>query len=561
MFITSLVALTPIISVLLFLVVLRMPAVKAMPISLLATALLAILYWKVPVIQVLAASLEGIIIGVSILYIVFGAILLLNTLKLSGAIDTIRNSFLGITADRRVQLIIIAWLFGAFIEGAAGFGTPAAIAAPLLVALGFPPLAAVVLALIADSSPVSFGAVGTPIIVGVNQGLQEGSEIAPIVQTYLGDMAILDYMHVIGAQVMTVDVFTGTLLPLILVVLLTKFFGENRSLKEGLKIWKFAIFAGLSFTLPALFVATFLGPEFPSIFGGLIGLMIVVPAAKKRFLLPKETWDFPKRADWLQAWIGQEYASEASQVKEKGMKKELPLLLAWVPYLLVGLFLVLTRLEVLPLKQWLLSFKISWNNILGTEIGTSLQPLYLPGTVFVLVVLITFFVHKMSSSQLAQTFSMSGRAIVGSAIALFTAVPMVRIFINSGLNNANLQSMPIELANTASGLMGGSWPLVAPLIGALGSFISGSATFSNMMFSLFQFSVADQIGVDPTIVLSMQVLGANAGNMICVLNVVAAASVVGLLGKEGTIIRMTLGPMLYYSLFSGIIGMIFAYLL
>lgn len=223
---TSLVALTPIIAVLLFLVVLRMPAVKAMPISLLATALLAVLYWKVPVIQVLAASLEGIIIGISILYIVFGAILLLNTLKLSGAIDTIRNSFLGITADRRVQLIIIAWLFGAFIEGAAGFGTPAAIAAPLLVALGFPPLAAVVLALIADSSPVSFGAVGTPIIVGVNQGLQEGSEISPVVQTYLGDMAILDYMHVIGAQVMTVDVFTGTLLPLILVVLLTKFLGK-----------------------------------------------------------------------------------------------------------------------------------------------------------------------------------------------------------------------------------------------------------------------------------------------------------------------------------------------
>jgi lactate permease len=558
---TTLVALTPIIAVLLFLVVLKMPAVKAMPISFLATAILAVLFWKVPVIQVVAASLEGIIIGVSILYIVFGAILLLNTLKLSGAIDTIRNSFLGITADRRVQLIIIAWLFGAFIEGAAGFGTPAAIAAPLLVALGFPPLAAVVLALIADSSPVSFGAVGTPIIVGVNQGLQEGSEIAPIVQPFLGDMTMLDYMHVLGAQVMTIDVIVGTFVPLILVLLLTKFFGENRSFKEGLKVWKFAIFAGFAFTLPALVVATFLGPEFPSIFGGLIGLIIVLPAAKKGFLLPKETWDFPKRADWLQAWIGQEYASEAAQVKEKGMKKELPLLVAWVPYLLVGLFLVLTRLEVLPLKQWLLSFKISWNNILGTDIGTSLQPLYLPGSVFVLVVLITFFVHKMSKSQLLETFSMSGRAIVGSAIALFTAVPMVRIFINSGLNGANLQSMPIELANTASALMGGSWPLVAPLIGALGSFISGSATFSNMMFSLFHFSVADQIGVDPTVVLSMQVLGANAGNMICVLNVVAAASVVGLLGKEGTIIRMTIGPMLYYSLFSGVIGLVLAYLL
>lgn len=557
---TTIVALTPILAVLLFLVVLRMPAIKAMPISLIATAILAIVYWQVPIIQVVAASLEGIIIGISILYIVFGAILLLNTLKLSGAIDTIRNSFLGITSDRRVQLIIIAWLFGAFIEGAAGFGTPAAIAAPLLVALGFPPLAAVVLALIADSSPVSFGAVGTPIIVGVSQGLQEGSEIAPIVQPYLSDIAILDYMHIVAAQVMRVDVFVGTLVPFILVLLLSKFFGEERSFKDGLKVWKFALFAGFSFTIPALIVATFLGPEFPSIFGGLLGLIIVVPLAKKGFLLPREKWDFPKKEDWLQTWIGQDYASEASEVKEKGMDRELSLLVAWLPYILVGFFLVLTRLEVLPFKQWLLSINISWNNILGTNISTSLQPLYLPGTVFVLVVLITFFIHQMGSSQLFNSFSMSAKGIVGSAIALFTAVPMVRIFINSGLNDANLASMPIELANTASALMGGSWPLVAPLIGALGSFISGSATFSNMMFSLFQFSVADQIAVDPTIILSLQVLGANAGNMICVLNVVAAASVVGLLGKEGTIIRMTLGPMLYYSFFSGAIGLLLAYL-
>ncbi len=556
---TTLVALTPITAVLLFLVVLRMPAIKAMPISLIATAVLAIFYWKVPFIQVLAASLEGIIIGVSILYIVFGAILLLNTLKLSGAIDTIRNSFLGITADRRVQLIIIAWLFGAFIEGAAGFGTPAAIAAPLLVALGFPALAAVVLALIADSSPVSFGAVGTPIIVGVNQGLQEGSEIAAVVTPYLDEMTMLDYMRIIGAQVMSVDIFVGTFMPLILVLLLTKFFGENRSFKDGLMVWKFALFAGLAFTLPALLVATFLGPEFPSIFGGLLGLIIVVPAAKRGFLLPKETWDFPAKADWVQAWIGQEFASQAKYVKEKGMEKQLPLLVAWIPYLLVGFLLVLTRLEILPFKQFLLSFSISWNNILGTDIGTSLQPLYLPGTVFVVVVLVTFFVHKMRAPQLVEIFSMSGRSVVGSAVALFTAVPMVRIFINSGLNDAGLLSMPIELANTASSAMGGTWPLVAPLIGALGSFVSGSATFSNMMFSLFQFSVADQIGVNPSIVVSLQVLGANAGNMICVLNVVAAASVVGLLGKEGAIIRMTLGPMLYYSLFSGVIGLLMAY--
>lgn len=121
--------------------------------------------------------------------------------------------------------------------------------------------------------------------------------------------------------------------------------------------------------------------------------------------------------------------------------------------------------------------------------------------------------------------------------------------------------MPMELANAASATLGNSWPFFSPLIGSLGSFISGSATFSNMMFTLFQFSVADQIAIDPTLIIALQILGSNAGNMICVLNVVAAASVVGLLGKEGEIIRLTFYPMLYYVFFSGALGLIYAFLI
>lgn len=557
---STLVALTPIIAVIFFLVLLRFPAVKAMPISLVITGILAFLYWKVEPIRLLASSLEGIMVGISILYIVFGAILLLNTLKISGAMDTIRNSFLGISADRRVQVIIIAWLFGAFIEGAAGFGTPAAIAAPLLVALGFPALAAVALALIANSSPVTFAAVGTPLLVGVNQGLQEGSQVATVVQNSLGQDVILeDFIAQVGIQVAQIDLLVGSFMPLIIVAILTRFFGENRSWREGLQIWKFAIFAGLSYTVPAILIATFLGPEFPSIFGGLFGLIVVVTAARKGFLLPEKPWDFAKRENWLPAWVGVDDAN-AKDVKEKGLEKQMSLLVAWTPYLLVGFFLVLTRLEFLPFKEWMLSVKISWSNILGTDISTSVDPLYLPGFVFILVVFITFFVHKMSREQINQTFSISAKSVIGTAIVLFTAVPMVRIFINSGVNMfEGLNSMPIEIANTMSSALGGSWPLVAPLVGSIGSFFSGSATFSNMMFSLLQFSVADQIGVHPQIVIAMQVIGANAGNMICVLNVVAAASTVGLLGKEGVIIRMTIVPMLYFTLFSGALGMIFAY--
>lgn len=537
-------SLTPVLAVLIFLVIMRLPASVAMPISFLMTVILSLVFWKIPFIQISAATVEGIIIAFTILWIVFGAILLLNTLQNSGAMETIRNGFSMISPDRRVQIIIIAWLFGSFIEGAAGFGTPAALAAPLLVALGFPPLAAVSLALIADSSAVSFGAVGTPVMVGIDQGLRQGGTLAGQVEQAIGAQPMIDYLSGVASRAVSIDIFIGSMIPLLLVVMLTRFFGQNRSWKEGLVLWKFSLFAGLSFTIPALLVATFLGPEFPSIIGGLVGLMIVIPAAKKGFLLPDETWDFETQDEPKTEFVPD---------------RKMPIWLAWLPYLLVAVLLVLTRLDLLPIKEWLRSVKVGWSNILGTGISTQFEPLYLPGTIFVLVMALTFLIHKMNRHQIEETLRQSLFTIKGSIISLMAAVPMVRIFINSGVNKSDLVSMPMELATLVSGLAGEGWPFVAPLIGALGSFISGSATFSNMMFSLFQFSVADQIGADQQTVLSLQVLGANAGNMVCVLNVVAAASVVQLSGEEGQIIRITVVPMLLYVLLSGSIGALVLY--
>lgn len=540
---TTLVALTPILAVFIFLVMLRMPAVRAMPISLLLTAVLTILVWQVPPVQVLASVFEGLIIAASILWILFGAVLLLNTLREGGAIDTIRNGFMHITPDRRVQAIIVAWLFGAFLEGAAGFGAPAAITGPLLAALGFPALAAVMLALVANSSPVSFGAVGTPILIGVGEGLQTGGAVDPAVAAYLGESSFAEFLQAVGVQAIQIDLLVGSFVPLILVAMLTRFFGENKSWREGLAIWPFALFAGFSFTIPALLVAMFFGPEFPSILGGLVGLVLVVTAARRGFLMPKEPWRFGRH------------------LPEPAVPTHLTMRQAWLPYVLVAVFLVLTRLEFLPFKQWLQTPQIGRSQILGTEIGASFAPFYLPGAVFVAVVLITVFLYHMSRQQIKTALGASAKTLAGSAIALGAAVPMVRIFINSGVNSAGLQSMPIELANLLASSISQGWPVVAPIVGSLGSFISGSATFSNMMFSLLQFSVAEQAGLPPLIIIALQVLGANAGNMICVVNVVAAASVVKLLGQEGAIIRLTLGPSLYYALWAGILGLVLSLLL
>jgi len=165
------IAFFPIIVAGILLVGLNWPAKKAMPVVLALTIVIALTTWGVSLNRVLASLLQGLGITVTVLWIVFGAIFLLNTLKHTGAITVIRNGFTNISPDRRIQTIIIAWCFGSFIEGASGFGTPAAIAAPLLVAIGFPALAAVMVGMMIQSTPVSFGAIGTPILVGVNNGL------------------------------------------------------------------------------------------------------------------------------------------------------------------------------------------------------------------------------------------------------------------------------------------------------------------------------------------------------------------------------------------------------
>jgi lactate permease len=182
--ILAFVSLLPIFSVALFLVILRWPASRAMPISYFVAITLALLVWQVSIAKVAAATINGLVVAGSLIFIIFGAILMLNTLQQSGAMQSIRQGFSDITPDRRIQVIIVAWLFGSFIEGAAGFGTPAAVAVPLMVGLGFPAMAAVVAGMIIQSTPVSFGALGTPIMVGVNTGLSAD----PAMMQYAADL-------------------------------------------------------------------------------------------------------------------------------------------------------------------------------------------------------------------------------------------------------------------------------------------------------------------------------------------------------------------------------------
>ncbi|MCF8012385.1 MAG: L-lactate permease [Clostridiales bacterium] len=544
----ALIAFIPILFTIIMMTVFSWPAKKVMPVAWAIAAVIALSVWQVEMVRVVASTIYGFLSAFNILIIIFGAILILNTLKKSGAMASINRGFYGISSDRRVQAIIVGWMFGSFVEGAAGFGTPAALAGPLMVGLGFPPLGAAMVALIFDSVAVPFGAVGTPVIGGIGQ-VMKGTVVDK-----LGADAFIPFLNQVGIWTAIPNVIIGTFIPLLAICMLTAFFGpkEKRSIKYGLAAAPFAIFSGLAFTIPYLITA-YIGPEFPALVGALIGLPVVLIAASKGFLTPKDDWDFPDKSQWEENWKGMVDTGSEEQ-------SDMPTWKAWIPYLLIAVILVITRIPELGLKGFLAGQTLNWTNIMGTGIDYSLAYLYLPGTIpFVLVALIAIFVHNMSGDKVKEAWGATFKQIVNPAIALFFAVAMVQVMVQSSVNMQNIDGMMLTMSKAAAIGVGALWPLVAPFVGVLGAFMSGSNTVSDILFSQFQFGVAQQLGQPAVVTLGLQNIGGGVGNMICVHNVVAACATVGLTGVEGIIIRRNLIPTLIYGLAVGIFGLIVIY--
>ena len=389
---------------------------------------------------------------------------------------------------------------------------------------------------------------GTPILVGVRGGLQSPELNAGLAEAGL---SFMDYIQLVTTNAAVLHGITGTLMPTLMVCMMTRFFGKNRSWKEGMAVFPFTLFGGLAFTIPYTFTGIILGPEFPTLLGSLIGITIVIAAAKKGFLIPKATWDFPERNTWAKEWMGQ---LEIKPTDNQALPK-ISLFKACSPYLFLAGLLVLSRLTQLPFKGWLTSIKLSWTDIFGTTISASSVPLYLPGTILLVVALITIFLHKMKTADIKNAFSESSKMIIGAGFVLIFTVPMVRIYINSGANPADLPGMPIAMAEWVAGTVGSIYPLFAPAIGALGAFIAGSNTVSNLMFSLFQFGVAEKLMMPTSMIVALQAVGAAAGNMIAIHNIVAASATVGFLGNEGLILKKTIIPTIYYLVVVGLLGL------
>ena len=523
----ALLAFIPILTTLILMMVFNWPAKRCLLISWIMAVIFGFLFWDNDFKALLASSIYGFLSSLDVLIIISGAILVMNTLKTSGATAAINRGFMNICPDKRVQACIIGFSFCSFIESAAGFGTPAALAGPLLVCLGFPPMAAAMITLIFDSSAVSFGAVGTPVTAALNAlGMTENT-------AFISQFSFWTALpHAIGS----------TFLPLIVLLITTKVFTKEKSFKPALKAAPFALYTGLSFAIPLMITSIVIGYEFASLIASLISMVATVVAAKKGFLVPKTTWNFDNPEEWNKDWLA---TSEVTPIKESKMS----LIRAWIPYLLIAGILVITRIPQIGLKSLLTSgapFVIKIDNILGFEnLDWSLKWAYLPGTFFILVSIITNGIHKMNFEMVKRSWIDTGKQVSGAALALIFGLALVEIMKYKGVGDA---SMLDEMASALAMVGKGLFVFISPFIGVLGAFVSGSCTVSMNLFTNLQYNTASVLGLPPILIISMQCVGAAVGNMVCINNAVAASATIGTTGREGKLIKINAIPMVIYTL-------------
>lgn len=494
------------------------PSHLALPFTAALVAIFQLFYFQAQLKLLFANAIAGILAVLTPISIIAGAILLNRVLVISGAENILREWLERISSNQVVQLMIIGWAFSFMLEGASGFGTPAAIAAPILVGLKFPAMQVVLLTLIMNSVPVSFGAVGTPTWFGF--------EMLQLSQSQILDVSyITAFIHLVAA--------------LFVPVIALRFLLPWRTIRRNLQFIYLSIF---SCTIPYFLIAL-VNYEFPALIGGACGLLVTIIAAKKGVGLEREA----------------KIESNSTTVSRYKVIRALS------PFLLLIFILVVTRVEQLGIKPllndtgtWLsfgdfsLSYAaiVSWQAILGTTVSWSYKVLYVPAFIpFALVVILLIPILSLSRRQLVLSLQETAQRIRLPIISLVGALMMVNFMMQGG------DESPIFIiANSLAILMGENWAYVASLLGALGAFFSGSATVSNLTFGSIQYAVADQTNLPIVLVLALQSVGAAMGNMICLNNIIAVSAILGIHNQEGAIIKRTIGPMLLYALIAALVG-------
>jgi lactate permease len=421
--------------------------------------------------------------------------------------------------------MIVGWAFSFMSEGSSGFGTPAAIAAPLLVGLGFDAVSVAILTLVMNSVPVTFGAVGTPMWFGFSQAALSPSEIL---------------------SVSWKSALVNSVAALFVPIIALRFVVRWAEIRQNLLYIYLSI---LSCVLPSLVLSRF-NYEFPSLIGGAVGLCLSVLMAHHRVGL----------------------ASDASNEVEIGPSFERgERLRAFAPYLMLIVILIVTRVPFLPVRQWLnaeyprvtldcgslgmfsvsaaLVFKL--DSIFGTSSDWSYNSLFVPALIpFVVVVLLSMPLLKVDFHEIRKVVAVTTNRLIGPSVTLVGALIMVQLMTLGGD-----QAQTTIIGRQLGAVMGKSWPFFAPGLGALGAFFSGSATVSNLTFAGIQDSIARTLGFERTSILALQSIGSAMGTIVSISNIVAVCSILGLVNQEGLILKRASMPLVVYGLVAGLSGL------
>ncbi|AXM96533.1 lactate permease LctP family transporter [Pseudomonas plecoglossicida] len=531
---SALAAVIPIVFFFLALAVFRLKGHVAGSITLALSILVAIFAFQMPVDMALAAAGYGFLYGLwPIAWIIVAAVFLYKLTVKSGQFEVIRSSVLSITDDQRLQVLLIGFCFGAFLEGAAGFGAPVAITAALLVGLGFNPLYAAGLCLIANTAPVAFGALGIPIIVA-------------------GQVTGIDAFH-IGAM-------TGRQLPLLSLFVpfwLVFMMDGLRGVKET---WPAALVAGLSFAVTQYFTSNFIGPELPDITSALASLICLTLFLK--------VWQ-PKRS------FAQAKGSVGAAVVQPSGSQPTPysfgeIFKAWSPFLILTVLVTIWTLK--PFKaafapggamyNFVFNFAIPHLDQLVIKTAPivtaptampavfKLDPISATGTAIFLSALISMMVLKINFKTGLTTFKETFWELRWPILSIGMVLAFAFVTNYSGMSS----TMALVLAGT-----GAAFPFFSPFLGWLGVFLTGSDTSSNALFSSLQATTAHQIGVNDTLLVAANTSGGVTGKMISPQSIAVACAATGLVGKESDLFRFTVKHSLFFATIVGLITLIQAY--
>ena len=527
---SALIAAIPIIFFFLALTLLRMKGHVAGTITVILSFLIAVFVYGMPIGPAVSSAIYGFFYGLwPIAWIIVGAVFLYKISVVTGDFNIVRHSILGITEDQRLQLILVGFAFGAFLEGAAGFGAPVAITAALLAGLGFRPLYAAGLCLIANTAPVAFGAMGIPIIVA--------GQVSNLDPFLLSQMA--------GRQLPFLSVFV----PFMLVVIMDGWRGVRET-------WPAVLVGGGTFAIVQFLTSNYFGPELPDITAA-IATLVVLPLFL-RFWQPKRIFRFDE--------------SEAAPKEDVPHYSMGEIIKAWSPFIILTIFVMVWSIAPFKklfakggaLESWVLSFDVSFLNniivktapIVATDAKISAVYKFdwfsATGTAIILAAVVSTFVLKMRPARAIGVFGMTLKELALPIYSIGIVLAFAFIANYSGLSS----TLALALSHT-----GKSFTFFSPFLGWLGVFVTGSDTSSNALFGALQATTAHQIGVSDVLLVAVNSTGGVTGKMISPQSIAIACAAVGLVGKESDLFRYTVKYSLGLCAVAGIMTTLQGYVL